>query len=158
MKVTLKPPIASDALPLESGATPRDGFLTEGELLPTLDVSRGVRRQEVSDFMLRYTSLYFHIPLDELAYNGDLAWLERRSYALTDGVPIEEAKYGRIFIKKDGSGGISDKGFVVWIYLQEITDAMGLDIAEAGPPEDTVYSLIEFVTEAIAEAGCLAPS
>ena len=72
-------------------------------------------------------------------------------------MPIEEAKYGRIFIKKDGSRGISDKGLVVWMYLQEITDAMGLGIAGDGPPEYTVCSLIEFVTEAIVEAGCLAP-
>ncbi len=158
MKVTLKPPVASEALPLDGDATPGDGFIAEGELLPTLDVSRRVRRQEVSDFMLRYTSLFFHIPLDELAENGDLFWLERRIYALMDGVPIEEAEYWRLGIAKDGSGGISDEGFVVWMYLQGITDAMGLDIAEGGPPEYTVYSLIEFVTEGIAEAGCLAPS
>jgi len=95
----------------------------------TLNCRNGVSEEKLIVFLKRFCVEYWGLDANGFQPELDLVDdIERAWLAKWDEVSVEEVRYGRIGINKNGGGGISDRGLVSFLFLQELTDAMGLDI------------------------------
>lgn len=120
MTVKFIPPKPAEIIPLDQDDTPK---FTE-----TLDCQHGVSEDELKAFLKRFCIDYWS--LDEDGFRPELDLIddvEREWLAKWDQVPLEEVEYGRIGTR-NGEGGISDRGLASFLFLQDLTEAMGLDI------------------------------
>lgn len=112
---------------------------------PVLDVGAGgFRTGDVIRFVHAFVSFYYGIPkskpLELLKFVEDL---ERHVYTHGGEMLLE---YGIFMSNPDrpGSTGLSDKGLTFYLFVQDITDALGMDISfDGGIHEQLENRLVE---------------
>lgn len=125
MYIRLEEPAKTPHLEQEN---PSDTEVAESEC-PILDVRNGVSENEITAHIKKFTNWYYQADYCESILDLDLYDdIEKSFFAKLDGVEVDDVEYNRIFTSPGGSGGISDRGITVYMYINDLTDSMGLYI------------------------------
>ncbi len=118
MKISFKP-----ALVCESLAEPVASC-------PTLDVSvRGCSADELWAFIREFSASYYGLAIDHITVQTNLYCdLEAHLYGKTDDQHVSYGKFG-IDPRDPQNTGISDQGMSVYWYLNDLLDALGMDVS-----------------------------
>lgn len=121
-----------------------------------LDLRSPLSKQVIDSAVRAFISFYFHRDCSEMRNTDDLLYIERCYYAWTSGKDPRDDVYGRLFVDRQGNGGMSDQGLTLWMLIQDLTDAFGVDYSSSNkypivihdfPEEffevDSIKSLVE---------------
>ena len=122
----LKNPCSCDPLP---GKDDEDFEVLEKS--PTLDLRTLWSKQVIDSTVRKFISFYFHRDLGEISEANDLLCIEQSYYAWLEDREPKDIEYGRIFVDKKGNGGMTDQGITMWLLVQDLTDALGIDVSNS---------------------------
>ena len=134
MTILFKEPIACEPIPWElPGSVLVSSGAMVGEKSPTIDFNvRQYSADEIGAFVTEFVKFYYGVKdassLDSVRFIDDL---ERYVYTLGNQLPLE---YGKSLCNPQDieHHGMSDKGMTHYLFLQDITDAMGMDLSTQG--------------------------
>jgi hypothetical protein len=101
--------------------------------LPILDFRNNTYSQtELTDHIDTFSNGFWFRQEDPISDHEDIIQdIERLFLSVLENKPIDEVKYGRIGVKKDGSGGISDEGLLSYFFIDDLQESMGVILKEA---------------------------
>ena len=132
---------------------------------PLFNVSKILDPSQIRDHIFRFTAWYFDLDLKVLELKDSIIQtLEWNAYVRMSEKPSDEVSYGRIFVCKDGSGGLTDRGLLAYFYVEDLSNSFGIDVAwtdedkeitEQSNSMETLGDLVNLFNLILKEAGYL---
>jgi hypothetical protein len=140
---------------------------TEAELetgCPTKKISEPISVSEIRDHVYQFTAWFFDLEIeslhDELKLIDELEW---DALVWISELPGDQVKYGRIGCHADGTGGISDRGLLAYLWTEYLENSLGMEVTWepddqnpiAALPRETLGDLIEVIAQILNSQGLL---
>jgi len=111
-----------------------------------LETVQDASEAEVRSFLLRFIAQFYRREEDSVELSESLYDIELKHYSILSDTPLDETKYGRLFIdpRHPDTTGLSDRGLTIFFLNTFLDDAMG--VANGDEPVLFVNEIGEAVT------------